>query len=284
MHKLERWLNDIYYNYWSDWTTPDANSDKLVDIPYLIEGTANNQDQYPLVSSLSVHYLTSPAFIFPSGGELLSGIVTIYWMSSIDTWGYLVSYSLYYSNDSGVTWNLLVMDLTVTSYDWQTGGVLDGSNYLLKVEAISSGGLFGTSTTPGPVTIDNILPTIIIVSPSTHNYTTNTVTITLMGNAAHFWYYIESVDSQNQTWTSDVTRTLTDGVYTLHAYGNDSVGNIGHVSVTFTIETTVPTTVPTTTTTTTTTPTKTVTPGWDILFLLFSFIGLIALRQRNKKS
>jgi hypothetical protein len=39
-----------YGNYWDDWTTPDANSDGIVDNPYSIMGSAGAEDYYPLVS------------------------------------------------------------------------------------------------------------------------------------------------------------------------------------------------------------------------------------------
>lgn len=37
-------------NYWYDWTSPDNNSDGIVDSSYLLDGSANAQDNYPLVS------------------------------------------------------------------------------------------------------------------------------------------------------------------------------------------------------------------------------------------
>jgi parallel beta-helix repeat protein len=35
-------------NYWDDWTSPDANNDSIVDVPYSIEGDAENSDLHPL--------------------------------------------------------------------------------------------------------------------------------------------------------------------------------------------------------------------------------------------
>ncbi|MFX1255149.1 MAG: NosD domain-containing protein [Promethearchaeota archaeon] len=40
--------NSFMYNYWADWTSPDNDSDGLVDVPYKIDGTAGNTDPYPL--------------------------------------------------------------------------------------------------------------------------------------------------------------------------------------------------------------------------------------------
>jgi parallel beta-helix repeat protein len=38
-------------NYWYDWTSPDNNGDGIVDSPYLLDGSASAQDNYPLVST-----------------------------------------------------------------------------------------------------------------------------------------------------------------------------------------------------------------------------------------
>jgi len=40
--------NFIDNNYWDDWTTPDADSDSIVDVPYAIDGDAENSDLHPM--------------------------------------------------------------------------------------------------------------------------------------------------------------------------------------------------------------------------------------------
>ncbi|GAG70413.1 unnamed protein product, partial [marine sediment metagenome] len=77
-------------------------------------------------------------------------------------------------------------------------------------------------------------------SPSNNTYAVNTVTVNLSGDATHHWYYIEPVDTQNQTWTNSEDRTLADGSYTLHTYGNDTAGLETHTQVSFTIDITPP--------------------------------------------
>lgn len=42
--------NFIDSNYWDDWTTPDANNDSIVDIPYAIDGDAENSDAHPMAA------------------------------------------------------------------------------------------------------------------------------------------------------------------------------------------------------------------------------------------
>ncbi len=83
-------------------------------------------------------------------------------------------------------------------------------------------------------------PSVTINSPVPKTYSTNTITVDFSGKAENFWYYIASVDTTNQTWSSSVQRTLTDGTYTLHVYANDTFGIEVHSSVSFTIDTTPP--------------------------------------------
>ena len=124
--------NNVSFNYWNEWTTPDIEPDGIVDNPYSIDGSLN-EDLFPL-------------------------------------------------------------------------------------------------TTP-------IFPKVIIISPLVAIYNTDTVIVELFGNSIiHYWYYIEGEDSLNQTWIGSENRTLTDGTYTLHAYGNNTFGNIDHTSVIFTVD------------------------------------------------
>jgi hypothetical protein len=89
--------------------------------------------------------------------------------------------------------------------------------------------------------LDYLPPTLAVDSPLSSLYTSNTITISFVGDATKYWYYISGVDIANQTWISAVQRSFMDGTYILHAYGNDSTGNMAYCSVTFTIDTTNPT-------------------------------------------
>ncbi len=44
------WDLNLQGNFWSDWRTPDLDSDGIVDHPYPVDGTANAQDDYPLTT------------------------------------------------------------------------------------------------------------------------------------------------------------------------------------------------------------------------------------------
>jgi parallel beta-helix repeat protein len=49
---IDNWWNstDGHGNYWSDWTTPDTDLNGIVDDPYLLDGSAGAQDNYPLAT------------------------------------------------------------------------------------------------------------------------------------------------------------------------------------------------------------------------------------------
>ena len=85
-------------------------------------------------------------------------------------------------------------------------------------------------------TTDDTSPLIFFVSPGTGTYPE--VKVDISGDAEHYWYYIAGIDNDNDTWTTAVTRSIINGTFTLHAYGNDSVDNTAHISIQFTINTT----------------------------------------------
>ena len=52
-------------NYWSDWTSPDVDSNGVVDKPYMISGTSNSRDLYPLI-----HPTYCPFLVAISGSDI----------------------------------------------------------------------------------------------------------------------------------------------------------------------------------------------------------------------
>ncbi|MHA2101043.1 MAG: NosD domain-containing protein [Candidatus Kariarchaeaceae archaeon] len=235
-------INIFEYNHWSDWTSPDSDVDGFVDGPYLLEGLSNNNDPFPLVISTSNHYLLPPPVLTsPIDGQTFSKSITLNWKQSIDTWGFAVTFNFFYSNDGGTTWNLVATDIIDNSLIWDIRTVTDGSNYKIKINATSLGGLTNSFIMTNTFSIDQTPPTVVIESPLTGTITNNVIEITLSGDAINYWFYIEPVYTANLTWAPSLIAMLDDGTYTLHAYGNDPVGNIAHVQVTFTIDSTPPT-------------------------------------------
>ena len=92
------------------------------------------------------------------------------------------------------------------------------------------------STEQVAFTVDTTPPTITIVSPTNTTYSNSTITINITNDttANTVWWHN---GTDNQTYTGVVTQVFADGVKTITAYANDSVGNLNHTNVTFTVDT-----------------------------------------------
>jgi len=104
----------------------------------------------------TIHYVTKPTSITINYNTNSEGIINIVWSPSVDSLGQNITYSVYYSSNTGNTWILLVAGLTETNYDWNTTTVRDGRNYLIKVVTTSFDGLSTENMLLGMLTIDNI--------------------------------------------------------------------------------------------------------------------------------
>ena len=85
--------------------------------------------------------------------------------------------------------------------------------------------------------IDTTPPTVVIYSPedTTYNSATQTLNISASDNIAvdTIWYNWNGI---NVTYTSPQSIIFDEGLNTIHAWANDSLGNIGTTSVTFTVD------------------------------------------------
>jgi hypothetical protein len=207
-------VNNIFrYNYWNDHTSPDTTpADGIVDTSYSIEG-GSNQDLYPrsvvgpiltVVSPLTQTYNVPKINISLMGNAYQYS----YYIDGIDT--------------QNQTWTNNITRIV-------TDGV-----YTIHIYGIDPVGYITYETVS--FTIDFFK----IDSPVAQEYGSPPITISFSGYASHYWYYIEGIDSDNQTWTDDIYRPLPAGSYTLHAYGNDTEGTIIHHTVQITVETTPP--------------------------------------------
>ncbi len=169
-----------------------------------------------------------------------------------------------------------------SNHTWITSvqrSLLDGTYVLHAYSNNSFGNIAYTNVT---FSIDTTPPSLSILSPTSKIYSTNTISVSITGDADDYWYFIESVDNQNHTWTTTVSRTLVDGTYTLHAYGSDTAGNIAYSSITFTIqniESTSSTTLGTTTTLSSTTSASS--PSWNVVIVIFTFVVVFSRKTRN---
>jgi parallel beta-helix repeat protein len=149
---------DFDGNFWVEWTSPDANDDGIVDEEYVLEGAAQNFDHTPLTQPqnlIGAHFISKVSLIYPSGGETLVGEIVIQWTTPFDSSGHTFTFKLSYSNDEGATWALIVSELNVTSYSWNTTTLPNGLSYLIKVEATCSEGESSEAISEGTFEIRN---------------------------------------------------------------------------------------------------------------------------------
>jgi parallel beta-helix repeat protein len=170
-------LNSFEYNYWNELPLIDNDSNGIIDNNYNIEGTANNNDPTPVSSLIEIktdHPVTTPQIIYPSGGDTVSDIVSLDWTISIDSELHPIAYSVYYSSDNGISWNLIATDLINTKYDWNTQSLGNGSTFLIKVTANTSDNFSVFDITEAPFSVLNYAH--ILMSPSfTYPYNNQTI-------------------------------------------------------------------------------------------------------------
>ncbi len=200
-------LNSLYIkNFWDDWTSPDDNHDGYVDFPYDIDGAADTADPLPLASPwnpVGYHMLTPMTVTYPNGGELINGSATITWTAPVDTEGHPVTYTVQYSNNSGVDWHTIVAGITATSYLWDTSSLAEGPGYWIRVIADCSLFLtvFDTSDASFTVQTHELTP-VTVTYPNGGELIIGTVTIT----------WTASVDSVGHTVSYTVLYSDNSGV------------------------------------------------------------------------
>jgi parallel beta-helix repeat protein len=119
-------------SYVWDTTAIPKGSDFLVKVIANCSEELIVEDVSDATFTLQAHTLSTPDITYPTSGAALTGTVEVTWTASVDSWGHVVTYSLYYATD-GVTWVEIDTGIAGTSYDWDTTAVADGSTYTLKL-------------------------------------------------------------------------------------------------------------------------------------------------------
>jgi hypothetical protein len=93
--------------------------------------------------------------IAPNGGEVWNGTRTIEW-DAVDPNGDELGFALWYSDNNGSDWTLLIDGLMGTTYDWNTTQHDDGTEYMIRVVAFD-GMLDSSDTSDNPFELDNFV-------------------------------------------------------------------------------------------------------------------------------
>lgn len=89
------------------------------------------------------------------------------------------------------------------------------------------------------ILIKSIPANVQMLSPLNQTYGA-IVEISVVGDANNYWYYIGFEDSTNISWSAPIYRTLVEGSYSCHMFGQNAYGVITHVCTHFTVDTTAP--------------------------------------------
>jgi parallel beta-helix repeat protein len=99
-------------NYWLDWTTPDADVNLIVDLPYVLDGDAGANDFYPRVHALRPAELTSIQ-VLPAVTDVAAGSTQVFVATGYDQYGNTVLSAVF-------TWSTDVGTMTGSSLAAQT--------------------------------------------------------------------------------------------------------------------------------------------------------------------
>lgn len=147
-------LNTFDLNYWDDWTTPDVDTNGIVDTPYSINGTTMNTDPRPRTTPatpIGVHLLTPASFIFPLADDSVNETILIEWNPAYDSLAHDILYNISYKVNIS-SWVPIGEEIADTSINWNTSECIDGSGYQLRIISYCTGGL-ETLTLSGLLTI-----------------------------------------------------------------------------------------------------------------------------------
>jgi parallel beta-helix repeat protein len=178
--------------------------------------------------------------LYPPVISIFSPANMTYGTTSVD-----LNYSV--SDPGGVDWVGCSIDgsanVTLTG-NITLAGLSDGPHNVV-LYANDSAGNMASSTVY--FTVDTTPPTVTITSPQSTVYNTNSVALEYsVADSTGVAWTGYSLDGQgNVTLTGSTTLTgLSDGQHQVTVYSNDTLGNLGSASVSFTVDTTLDTTPP----------------------------------------
>jgi len=122
--------------------------------------------------------------LYPNGGETVNGTVVIEW-NATDNCDSSLLVDIEYSGDSGTTWHAIATGESNDGiYEWDTSGLSDGADYLIRISTSDEAGNIGGDTSDGTFTIHNpvIPPSVSIIRPRGHLYVGGREIMPLPGN------------------------------------------------------------------------------------------------------
>lgn len=224
-----RWNStDGYGNYWGDWTSPDANADGIVDVPYNLVGAGT--DLYPLAS-----FMSRPRDLTVTAGE---GYADLEWGPPNYTAGSDVQAYRVYRYEAGDLDGIYSVPATSTSL--RDEGVSVWHVYSYRVAAVNA---LGEGPAAGEVEAripDWTDPTVRITFPDNGHYaSSDVVTVEWTGSDAGSGIGHYEVRLDDGGWTNVSTSvshsfaSLSVGEHVVWVRAVDNASNANTTNVTF---------------------------------------------------
>ncbi|MDZ7688624.1 MAG: S8 family serine peptidase [Halobacteriales archaeon] len=204
---------------------------------YSYQISATDQDNTPESSSTSDSFTVeenqapSVTVDSPNGGEIVGITTQIEWSSS-DPENDSLTFDVEYSDDGGSTWNPIQQDATGSSISWDTSGLVEGSNYLVRVTADDTDKT-DQDTSDSTFTLDNTPPPELspTASPTGWNQSVTVSWDAVTDGGSGIDHYEYQLDSTTGSWNNvgtDTSVTLTEsGRHTVYVRAVDRAGNAG---------------------------------------------------------
>ena len=145
----------------------------------------------------------------PDGGETVTGSHVIHWTIIEPNLDSTIS-AVSYSSDDGSTWHVLASSLAGTSYTWDTTGLDDSAEFLIRV-TVEDYELAGVDTSDAVFTVDNHAPEIANLAHSLALESTNVTISADVSDVSDIQSVICSYSIDNGTTWTDVAMTVASG-------------------------------------------------------------------------
>jgi parallel beta-helix repeat protein len=150
-----------------------------------------------------------------------------------------------------------VLNMSVYVFNNATGALVASGNYSTPTEPISAligivltltdgvykwfleafdaaGNMFRSGNYT--LTVDTIIPNITIITPNNSVYNNGTIWVNISYNDTNFYNVWYTLNGTTRTYTAPFQINLSDGNYTIIAYGNDTAGNINSTQFNFLVD------------------------------------------------
>jgi parallel beta-helix repeat protein len=201
------WNATVRGNYWLDWTSPDANLDGIVDVPYILAGGASAKDFYPRTQALRPSRLTS-ILVTPAVANVSAGAVQAFVAQAYDQYSNIIPGTTF-------TWSTNVGAMTGSSLTAQNTAGPTG--HVRATSGLVSGEASITVVAGALDRIDLTPPVLNIVAGSNQQFTAS-------GKDVHN----NVVPGLTFTWTTTVGTVTASGLF----IAQGTAGVIGYVNAT----------------------------------------------------